>query len=443
MSGQSGGIYDYVGIIAVILLVAANGFFVAAEFALVSVRRSRVQELVAVGRMNATALQRAVENLDANLAATQLGITISSLALGWVGEPALAHLIEPLLAWLPGEWAVTGSHTVAVVVAFVIITSLHIVLGELAPKSLALQRSEVTSLAVVRPLALFLLVFKPAIIALNGMGNLVLRAAGLRAGTGETSFHSPQELKLLVAESQEAGLLNQVQQQLVERVFNIGERPISDIMTPRLDVEWIDADDTEAEILKTIRECTHEQLLVARGSIDEPIGMVLKKDLLDQVLDGGKVRPMAVIKQPLVLHEGTSVVRVLDSFKASPVRLAIVIDEYGSLEGIVTQTDLLEAIAGDLPGSDQEPEIVVREDGSLLVDAMMPAFEAFERLGLRDRPDADFHTLAGFALHQLQHIPEAGEVFEFDGWRFEVIDMDGMRIDKILATRRSTDGIDI
>jgi CBS domain containing-hemolysin-like protein len=273
------------------------------------------------------------------------------------------------------------------------------------------------------------------------MGNLVLRAVGLRAGTGETSFHSPQELKLLVAESQEAGLLNQVQQQLVERVFNIGERPISDIMTPRLDVEWIDADDTEAEILKTIRECTHEQLLVARGSIDEPIGMVLKKDLLDQVLDGGKVRPMAVIKQPLVLHEGTSVVRVLDSFKASPVRLAIVIDEYGSLEGIVTQTDLLEAIAGDLPGSDQEPEIVVREDGSLLVDAMMPAFEAFERLGLRDRPDADFHTLAGFALHQLQHIPEAGEVFEFDGWRFEVIDMDGMRIDKILASRRSTDDI--
>jgi CBS domain containing-hemolysin-like protein len=441
MSGQSGGIYDYVGIIAVILLVAANGFFVAAEFALVSVRRSRVQELVAVGRMNATALQRAVENLDANLAATQLGITISSLALGWVGEPALAHLIEPLLAWLPGEWAVTGSHTVAVVIAFVIITSLHIVLGELAPKSLALQRSEGTSLAVVRPLALFLLVFKPAIIALNGMGNLVLRAVGLHAGTGETSFHSPQELKLLVAESQEAGLLNQVQQQLVERVFNIGERPISDIMTPRLDVEWIDAGDTEAEILKTIRECTHEQLLVARGSIDEPIGMVLKKDLLDQVLDGGKVRPMAVIKQPLVLHEGTSVVRVLDSFKASPVRLAIVIDEYGSLEGIVTQTDLLEAIAGDLPGSDQEPEIVVREDGSLLVDAMMPAFEAFERLGLRDRPDADFHTLAGFALHQLQHIPEAGEVFEFDGWRFEVIDMDGMRIDKILASRRSTDDI--
>jgi putative hemolysin len=330
-----------------------------------------------------------------------------------------------------------------VVIAFVIITSLHIVLGELAPKSLALQRSEGTSLAVVRPLALFLILFKPAISALNGMGNMVLRAFGLHAGTGESSFHSPQELKLLVAESQEAGLLNQVQQQLVERVFNIGERPISDIMTPRLDVEWIDADDSEADILKTIRECSHEQLLVAHGSIDEPIGMVLKKDLLDQVLDGGKVKPMEVIRQPLVLHEGTSVVRVLDSFKASPVRLAIVIDEYGSLEGIVTQTDLLEAIAGDLPGSGEDPEIVVREDGSLLIDAMMPAFDAFERLGLRDRPDADFHTLAGFALHVLQHIPQAGETFEFDGWKFEVLDMDGMRIDKILATRNSSDAIDI
>jgi CBS domain containing-hemolysin-like protein len=330
-----------------------------------------------------------------------------------------------------------GSHTIAVAIAFIIITALHIVLGELAPKSLALQRSEGTALGVVRPLGVFLLLLKPAILMLNGLGNLVLRAVGLHAGTGESSLHSPAELKLLVAESQEAGLLDHAQQQLVERVFNIGDRQISDIMTPRLDVHWFDADDSEAEILKSIRDCRHEQLLVARGSIDEPIGMVLKKDLLDQVLDGGKLDPMAVIRQPLVLHERTPVFRVLDRFKASPVRLAIVIDEYGSLEGIVTQTDLLEAIAGDLPGNEgEEPDIVVRADGSLLVEGMMPAFDAFERLGLRDHPGtADFHTFAGFALHHLQHLPEVGEVFDFDGWRFEIIDMDGMRIDKILATR--------
>lgn len=438
MSDSDGSILDYVGILAVFFLVAANGFFVAAEFSLVSVRRSRVTELVAARRMNATALQRAVDNLDANLAATQLGITISSLGLGWVGEPALAHLIEPLLTVLPRGWASAGSHAIAVVVAFIIITALHIVLGELAPKSLALQRSEGTALGVVRPLALFLFLLKPAIIVLNGLGNLVLRAVGLQAGTGEASLHSPAELKLLVAESQEAGLLDQAQQQLVERVFNIGDRPISDIMTPRLEVDWIDADDSVAEMLKTIRDCRHEQLIVGRGSIDEPIGMLLKRDLLDQILDGGQPNPMAVVKQPLVVHENTSVFRVLDRFKATPVHLAIVIDEYGSLEGIVTQTDLLEAIAGDLPGSTRkEPDIVVRADGSLLVEGMMPAFEAFERIGIRDRPeDAGFHTFAGFALHQLQHIPEAGESFEFGGWRFEIVDMDGMRIDKILASRQ-------
>jgi putative hemolysin len=439
MPDQDGSIFDYVGIIAVFLLVAANGFFVAAEFSLVSVRRSRVTELVAAGRMNSTALQRAVDNLDANLAATQLGITISSLALGWVGEPALAHLIEPLLAFLPGKWATASSHAIAVAIAFIIITALHIVLGELAPKSLALQRSEGTALAVVRPLGFFLVVLKPAIMTLNGLGNLVLRLVGLSPGTGESSLHSADELKLLVAESQEGGLLDVAQQQLVERVFNIGDRHISDIMTPRLDVDWIDADDSLEDMLTTIRESQHDQLVVSRGTIDEPIGMVLKKDLLIQVLNGGTIDPMAVLKQPLVLHESTPVFRVLDNFKASPVRLAIVIDEYGSLEGIVTQTDLLEAIAGDLPGPEGElPNVVERTDGSLLMEGSMPAYEAFQRLDLGDGPsDGDFHTLAGFALYKLKHLPVVGETFRHDLWSFEIIDMDGRRIDKILAKRLS------
>ncbi|HQT15674.1 MAG TPA: CNNM domain-containing protein, partial [Reyranella sp.] len=202
-----GGGADLIGILAVLVLVATNGFFVAAEFSLVAVRRSRVTELVAAGRTNASALQHAVDNLDANLAATQLGITISSLALGWIGEPAIAHLIEPLLTALPGSLASFGSHAIAVAISFIIITALHIVLGELAPKSLALQRSEGTALWVVRPLGLFLFLLRPAILTLNGLGNLVLRLCGLQAGTGEESLHSPEELKLLVAASQEAGLL--------------------------------------------------------------------------------------------------------------------------------------------------------------------------------------------------------------------------------------------
>jgi CBS domain containing-hemolysin-like protein len=429
-------ISDLIGILAVFILVLANGFFVAAEFSLVAVRRSRVAELVSAGRTNAPALLRAVDHLDSHLAATQLGITISSLALGWVGEPALAHLIQPLLAMLPHDMAVAASHTVAVVISFIIITALHIVLGELAPKSLALQRSEMTALWIVRPLMVFLFLLRPAILTLNGLGNLVLRLFGLKPGTGEGSLHSAEELRLLVAESQEAGLLHQAQQEVVDRVFTIGNRRIADIMTPRREIDWIDTDDEPAEILKTIREARHEQLLVGRGSIDDPLGMIVKHDLLDQALDGKPLKPLAVMREPLVVHEWTPVFRVLDQFKKAPVRLAIVIDEYGSLEGIVTQTDLLEAIAGDLPDADETPDVVERKDGSLLIDGMMLAYDAFNRLGLRVRDtDGDFHTVAGFALSCLDHLPEAGEQFDYEDWRFEIVDMDGHRIDKILATK--------
>jgi CBS domain containing-hemolysin-like protein len=422
---------------AVFILVAANGFFVAAEFSLVAVRRSRVAELVASGRIGARALQRATENLDTNLAATQLGITISSLALGWIGEPAMAHLIEPLLSFLPAVVANAGAHAAAVAIAFTIITALHIVLGELAPKSLALQRPEATALWIVQPLGAFLFLLKPAIVALNGLGNLVLRVCGLRPGTGEQSLHSPDELKLLVTASQEAGLLQREQQEVVERVFNIGDRRISDVMTPRPQVDWIDLDDDREEILRTIRACRHDQLLVGRGHRAEPLGMVLKRDLVDQVLDGGTIDPAAVIREPLVVHEGAPIFKVLEYFKRAPVRMATIVDEYGVLQGIVTQTDLLEAIAGDLPDVvGEEPEVVEREDGSLLLDGMMSAQDAFDRLGVRMRPaHSGFHTIAGFALFQLGHLPAAGEHFEHEGWRFEIMDMDGRRIDKILASR--------
>jgi putative hemolysin len=425
---------DIIGILSVLLLVAANGFFVASEFSLVAVRRSRVAQLVAAGRSNAKALLRAVNNLDANLAACQLGITISSLALGWIGEPALASLIEPALVGLLGSMALAGAHAIAIAIAFSIITILHIVLGELAPKSLALQRSEGTALLIVRPLGLFRSLFWLAIVSLNGLGNLVLRLCGLRPGAPEDSLHSPEELKLLIAASQEAGLLQPTQQELVDRVLSIGNRRITDIMTPRVDVEWVDADDDRQEILRRIRKCRHEQLLVGKGTIDEPIGMIVKKDLLDQVLDGKALDPMTVLRQPIALHEAMPVFRALEQFKRAPVRLATILDEYGVLQGIVTQTDLLEVIAGELPEVEgEEPGIVERADGSLLIDGMMSAQDAFDQLGFKKRPEGDFHTVAGFALSELGHLPEAGETFDYEGWRFEVVDLDGRRIDKVLA----------
>lgn len=423
------------GLLAVFALVLANGFFVAAEFALVSVRKSRVAELVSERRTNARSLQRATDQLDAYLAATQLGITISSLALGWVGEPALAHIIVPALSFLPDPVGTTAAHTIAVVISFVIITAMHIVLGELAPKSLALQRSERTSLAVVRPLGIFLFVFRPAILFLNGLGNGVVRMFGLQTGHGEGSLHSTAELNLLVQASQEAGLIREAQQEAVQRIFSIGERRVRDIMTPRHEVEWVDADEEPEAILKSVRECDHAQLVVSRSEVDEIVGVVRKQDLLNQLLDGKPVNVLAVTQPPIVVHESMSILAVLETFQAKPVRMAVVVDEYGSLEGIVTQTDLLEAIAGNIPEVGDEPSVIEREDGSLLIDGMMPASQAFDRLAFAEHPDSDdFTTLAGFVIFRLGRIPGTGDHFESHGWRFEVVDMDGRRIDKVLAT---------
>lgn len=428
---------DIGGLIAVLVLVAANGFFVAAEFSLVAVRRSRVVELVAEGRMNAKALNKALGSLDANLAATQLGITISSLGLGWVGEPALAHLIEPMLGNALGTWTGITSYTIAVALAFVVITTLHIVLGELAPKSLALQRSEGTALWVVRPLTVFLWLLRPAIFVLNGLGNLVLRLCGLRPGTGEGSLHSASELKLLVAASQDAGLLQAAQEEVVMRALDAGNRRVGDIMTPRTEVDWIDFDDSYEDIVKTLRESRHEQLLVSRGNIDELVGAVSKRHLLNQLLAGSPLDLEAVIGKPLLVHEASPVFKVLDEFKQAPVRLAVVVDEYGGLEGIVTQADLLEALAGELAEAEGgQPDVQERADGSLLIDGLAPAGDIFNRLALAaPSTSGRFHTIAGFALAQLGHLPVAGERFAYEGWSFEIVDMDGRRIDKLLVHR--------
>ena len=427
--------FELGGLLAVLLLVAANGYFVAAEFSLVAVRRSRVTELVAIGRMNARALERALDNLDANLAATQLGITVSSLGLGWIGEPAIASLIEPPLARVAGSLAGVSAHVIAIAVSFLIITALHIVLGELAPKSLALQRSEATALWTVRPLGAFLWLLRPAILMLNGLGNLVLRACGLRAGTGEGSLHSAGELKLLVAESQDAGLLHDAQEEVLVRALDIGSRRVGEIMTPRTEVDWIDANDAREGIIQTLTESRHTQLLVARGSIDKLLGVVTAKDLLDQLLAGGALDPVAVLVEPLLIHDAMPIFKVLELFKQAPVWLAVVVDEYGGLQGIVTQADLLEVIAGELPETEGETaDVVERADGSLLIDGMAPAQSIFDRLGLKARPaNPKFHTIAGFALAELGRLPETGARFSYEDWHFEVVDMDGRRIDKLLV----------
>ncbi len=431
-------------LLAVFGLVAANGFFVAAEFSLVGVRRSRVDELVTQGHARAGVLRRAVDNLDANLAATQLGVTISSLGLGWIGEPALAHLIAPAFGGL-GGLAVMGSHAIAAGIAFVIITVFHIVLGELAPKSFALQRPERTALMIVRPLTLFLALFRPVIFILNGLGKAVVRLCGLEPGQPEGRLHSTEELKLLVAASREAGLVVQAQQEVVERAFGMGERRVRAIMTPRHDIYWIDADGAPDALLRGIRQSRHEQVVVARGTLDKIVGVLRKQDLLDLYLDNkllpsasdGSTGLLTAMREPLVVHDGATVLQVLETFRNRPVQMALIVDEYGALRGVVTQTDLLEALAGEITDANDELDITERADGSFLVDATMSIKDAFDQLSFGSVPygNGEYRTLAGFVLMRLGRVPVVGDHFEWEAAgvtrRLEVVDMDEHRIDKV------------
>ena len=351
-------------------------------------------------------------------------MTLSSLGLGWIGEPALAHLIEPAfdtgwaalpkLGRMPSPLASRSRSS----------RYLHIVLGELAPKSLALQRPERTALWIVRPLTLFLTLFRPAIWVLNGLGNAVVRLCGLEPGHAEGRLHSTDELKLLVAASKDAGLVQQSQQEVVERAFAMGDRRVRAIMTPRHDVYWIDAEDDAETMLRGIRKSRHEQVVVARGTLDKVVGILRKQDLLDLHLDG-KLLPSSdgaspttlvdALREPLVVHDGSTVLQVLEAFKNRPIQMALIVDEYGAMRGVVTQTDLLEALAGEIK-DDDELAVTKRDDGSFLVDATLPVPEAFEHLGIARDADhgGEYRTLAGFVLSRMGRIPGTGDHFDWE-----------------------------
>ena len=434
MSSPSGW-FNAGKLLAVIVLVLANGFFVASEFALVALRRSRVEQLVAEGHPRAIALQRAVKNLDAYLAATQLGVTMSSLGLGWIGEPALAGLIEPAFYWLPESMALISSHAIAGVIAFTIITALHIVLGELAPKSLALQQTEATAMAVVSVLEIYLAIFRPAVHVLNSLGNFVLKLLGLQPGSGEEWLHSTEELKLLVAASHKAGLVGEAEQDMVERVLSFGNRRVSAYMTPRTEMIWLDINDPLEQIRREVVESAHSFFPVGEDGVDNILGVVQAKEFLAHN-PMQLVELQGILQQPLYVPENMRALRILELFKKSGTHIALVVDEYGVSQGLVTLIDILEAIVGDIPSSEElaDPEVVQREDGSWLLDGLLPIDEFKEIFHLQKLLPGEannYQTLGGFVVVQLGHIPSTAEHFEWAGMRFEVIDMDGNRVDKV------------
>ncbi|WP_266065054.1 hemolysin family protein [Brucella intermedia] len=423
-------------LLAVVLLVAANGFFVAAEFSLVALRRSRVEQLSNEGHWLAPSLLKASDNLDSYLAATQLGITLSSLGLGWIGEPAVALVLEPLFSYLPSPFDVLGSHAVAFVIAFSLITTMHIVFGELMPKSLALQKAEMVSLAVVRPLAFFLVLFRPAIIVLNGFANWMLRKIGLQAASGEEHLHSPEELKLLFDAASRAGLIHEGQGDLVDRALTLGERKIASCMTPRADFEWMDAAAPLLEIRQEVIASSHSRFPVHSPDFDTHAMVtakaVLSLDPREQTL------PATTITPAVVVHEDAAVLHILDQFRRNRTEWALVIDPSGEVQGLVTTHDLFDALAGDAdaypieePISDESDAEPVEEqvfDAGISIDEFRRQLRR-PRLGTKDR--SGYHTVAGFVLERLRRLPEVGTTFEFDQLHFEVRSMERHRITRV------------
>ena len=419
---------------AVLALVLANGFFVSAEFAIISVRKTRIDQLLAEGSRMARPVRRALENPDQFIAATQLGITMASLGLGWVGEPALASLLESLLARVSTPISVATSHTIAIAIAFSIITALHIVLGELAPKTVALQYPEQVSLIVAKPTELFLRVFRPFIRALNGMGWAVVRMFGMKAASGHGGVHSEEELKMLVTASQQAGVLEEDEEQMLHRVFHFAEFTAAEMMVPRTEMTAVKSDATMSEVVDRVWRGRHTSLPVYRGELDDIVGIMLVPDLVRALASPpANFSVAAMAREALTVPETMKADELLRQMRRHRTHQAIVIDEYGGTAGLVTFERVMERIVGELGGdfgTGASAPIRQLSDGSAEVDGLALVTDINERFGL-DIDEETYTTLGGYMLGRLGRRPQVGDTIEVGGKTLRVQAVDGLRVSRV------------
>ncbi|MCY2992762.1 MAG: hemolysin family protein [Planctomycetota bacterium] len=349
-------IWLILGLLSIPVLVATNGLFVAAEFALVAVRRTRVEEMVHHGLMGAKAIQAAVTNLDRTIAATQLGITLASIALGAVGEPALAQLFEPAFDFLPTAWQSTAAHSVAAGIAFLLITFLHVVFGELIPKTIALQKPDGTALRVATPLNVFASVARPLIYAMNGTGNGLLRACGFPAATGREMVHSIEELSLLVEDTEEAGILGETQAEVVQKVFRLSGKRVRDCMIPRDKMAVLEVSTPPDKVLESVRLGAHTRMPVYHGDLDEVVGIVNTKDLFYLFSRQGAVILDDALYPARFLKPDEDVATALEVFRKAHRHMALVRGDDGKILGLITLEDILEEIVGEIEDEHDPPQ---------------------------------------------------------------------------------------
>jgi CBS domain containing-hemolysin-like protein len=417
---------------AVLVLVGANAFFVAAEFALVSVRRTRIRELVDSGDRLARRVQKAQENLDLAISGTQLGITLASLGLGWIGEPAVAGTIRDTFSGLPAPWASIATHGVATTLAFLLITYLHIVLGELAPKTVALLKPETVSRFVAAPLNAFNALVRPAIWFLNGSAGLFLRLIGMRPADAEEQVHSPEEIQLLLQESRREGAVEQDEEAMIHGVFELTHTVAREVMTPRPDIEAVSADASLDEVVEVAGRTGHSRFPVLEGSLDKIVGVLIVKDLLPwfQKDDWTGFRAGDAAREAYYVPDSKPVDDLLAQMRHEKVHLAVVVDEFGGTDGIVTLEDLLEEIVGDIYDEHdpaRQPDIAVKPGGRVEVDGGMSLSDLIEEFGLSAAED-EYDTVAGYVIGVLGRIPEKGERVRLGEAELEVRDVADRRV---------------
>ncbi len=420
------------GLLAVIGLVLFNAFFVAAEFALVGARRTRIDQLAAAGNRGAASAKHAIQNLDSYIAATQLGITLASLGLGWIGEDAVGHLIEEIIAiFLPPESAASISHTLALPIAFGIVTTLLIVFGELTPKSIALQRPESTSILVAPTTRVFHTLFFPIIWMMNRICNSMLRLIGFDPASEDARVHSPEELAMLIRDSREAGMLQRKEEQLLMRAFSFRDIPLENIMKPRVDVIAFPVDISRKELLEQLPNYQHSRFVIYRRTIDDVLGVLHLKDLFDLLAKEDRQEEfdlLSLIHEPLYLPASAPISSVLQQMQLEKKPFAIVLDEFGGTAGVATVEDILEELVGEVQDEFDQDLPAIRQSGDeFWVDGSVSISEIERYFGPAPM-ESESHTIGGYISEALQRIPRTNDRVHYGDYEIKVGAMLGRRV---------------
>jgi putative hemolysin len=416
------------------VLIAINGLFSMTEIAVVSARRVRLAQAAAQGSAGAAKAIELQEKPERFLSTVQIGITLVGILSGAFGGALLSDEITGLIAGVPA--LAPYAPTIAFGLIIAVITYFSLVIGELVPKNLALNRPEVIASIFSRPMSFVSRVTAPAVWLLTTSTRLILKLFRIREATD--SAITEEEIRAHIAHGTQIGVLDETEQELIESVIRLDDQRITALMTPRVKIAWLDLEDEPDAIREELMHTAYSRVPVCRGGLDEIVGLVKARDVLAHVLAGGSLDLEALARQPVFVPETTTALELLEVFKKASSQMALVVDEFGSITGLVTLNDVLEAIVGDLPvGGVIDHSVVVRDDGSMLLDGHLSVADFRDVLKLGPLPEDErdaYQTLAGFVLARMEKLPAEGDRFEWGGYTFEVMDMDGRRVDKILVT---------